>query len=443
MRCIEETAAETLAWAQAHGVEAARPAGPIGGFRDDVRGDFGRLVERTPVVVLRPRDQAELIACVAFLAEARIPWKTRGAGHCAGGHALIEGGAVIDTRHLARIVVDDPDADELTVEGGAWWLRVMEHLHPQGRRPWVLTDNLRTSIAGTLALGGFGDRTHLAGLQIESVTRLTLVTPDAAVHRLVPGDPLFAGCLGGSGRLGVLAEIGLRTIHRPRALTGSVIEWPSIGHFLDDAQRIRADGRYEFLRAVLDWRTQRVAALAGHFSDVTVDDRAALVGLRPDRVRPLPAADRIAHAHADPIATWTYACPALELALPLPDGLDALESILAQVIGSGLPAHLPLGSALVVFAPPVDADARFPLAPYPRAATGLMLVLRPQLADRAAALRWLPTLRRLAAEALDAGGRLYEVGVDLGLVPEDARLTAWSRAVDPLGLCRSGVRPVL
>jgi hypothetical protein len=72
-----------------------------------------------------------------------------------------------------------------------------------------------------------------------------------------------------------------------------------------------------------------------------------------------------------------------------------------------------------------------------------MLVLRPQLADRAAALRWLPTLRRLAAEALDAGGRLYEVGVDLGLVPEDARLTAWSRAVDPLGLCRSGVRPVL
>lgn len=445
MPTTDAIAAEALPWAATAGIEAHVPHGALGSFRDDARVDFGRLIDLTPVV-FRPRDRDQLIACVRWLAAHHVPWKARGAGHCSGGQALLGDGAVIDTRHLDRIVVDDPAHHAIAVEGGAWWLDVVRHLRTHGHRPEVLTDNLRTSLAGTLAVGGFGDRSHVAGLQIESVTHLVLVTADGETRRVTPGDALFGAWLAGGGRLGALAEVGLRTIARGNSLAGSLIEWDDLGRFVDDAVRIRGDQRFDFLRVTRDWRRGVIAAIAANFRDDARDDadRAALHGLRPARVLPLPPSDRIAHAEeTDPIERWTYACPALELVFPLPDGLDALESVAASVEATGLARHLPLGSAMVVFATPPDAATRFPLAPYPRAPLGVMMVLRPQLPDRAAALRWLPTLRRIAREAVDAGARIYDVSIDTGAVAIDPRLAAWTAAVDPHGLCRSGLRPVL
>src|SRR5262245_33747452 len=157
-------------------------------FRSNVCIDYGKFLERVPFFVLRPSTFDQLIAAVAFLRKESIPYKVRGAAHSAGGQVLFDKGAVIDLARLTGIVEDLPEIEQITVEGGIWWLHLAEYLNPQGRRPMALTDNLRATVAGTLSVGGFGDATHLHGLQIASVTQLTLVTPDAQVRRLVPPD---------------------------------------------------------------------------------------------------------------------------------------------------------------------------------------------------------------------------------------------------------------
>src|SRR5262249_19128928 len=152
--------------------------------------------------------------------DAGIPYAVRGAGHSSGGQSLIEGGAVLDTRRLDRIVADDPARETITVEGGLWWLALARHLMPQGRRPRSITANLRSTVAGTLAVGGFGDAAHVDGLQISHVDRLTLVTPDGRVHALGPDDELFRLSLAGRGQLGVIADATLQTSRRPFTIAG-------------------------------------------------------------------------------------------------------------------------------------------------------------------------------------------------------------------------------
>src|ERR1044071_2095211 len=157
-------------------------------FQPNVCIDYGKFIERVPFFVLRPATFDQLLATVAFLNEASIPYKVRGSAHSAGGQVLFDEGAIIDLTALTRIVDDAPQSEEITVEGGISWLSLAHYLRPQNRRPVALTDNLRTTIGGTLAVGGFGDTTHLYGLQIASVTELTLLTPGAEVRRLRPSD---------------------------------------------------------------------------------------------------------------------------------------------------------------------------------------------------------------------------------------------------------------
>jgi FAD/FMN-containing dehydrogenase len=163
---MADAIAALQAWASEQSVRATVAADwRAGDFRDDPRLDFSRCITRTPGCVLHPTDRVQLAACLRRLDGDAIPFTIRAAAHSAGGQVLIDGGAVIDMRALCRVIADDPTAQTITVEAGSWWLDVVDRLATSGRRPIVLTDNARSSIGGTLAVGGFGDASHRAGLQ--------------------------------------------------------------------------------------------------------------------------------------------------------------------------------------------------------------------------------------------------------------------------------------
>src|SRR5262245_31412225 len=134
------------AWARSRDVPVRLPGDfpPLPDIRENPTLDYGRLVVRTPSIVLFPRSVAALAATVAELRAQGLRWVVRGTGHSSGGQPLIAGGAVLDTRHLTRIVA--ADGDTVTAEAGCWWLDLVERLAPMGRRPAVLTDNLRSSV---------------------------------------------------------------------------------------------------------------------------------------------------------------------------------------------------------------------------------------------------------------------------------------------------------
>ncbi len=400
--------------------------------------DFGRLEERIPRCRFSPKNEGQVQDTLRFLRSVHLPYKLRGGGHSSGGQTLIREGAVVDLRKLSFI--DDEGGGLVTVGGGTWWLELVEHLLPD-RRPPVLTDNLRSTVAGTLAVGGFGDTSHVFGLQIDSVERLEVVTPDGALRRLSREDELFGLVLAGRGQLGAIVSATLKTIARPSTLLARLLVWDRLEDFLVDAGALTG---FEYLRARRFWAPSRVEAIAGGFGTPPDAPLRAL-----ERARISPSWERIdlpSTYRADPSPTWIHSTPAVEMTLPLSSALETLREIDARLAAKALLPHLGHGASVSVI-----PRSSLPLAPTPPEPS-LLLALRPQM-HPSEARAGLGALRSIGALALAGGGKLY--GVSVEPEPLDLRaqfgdaleaLLASKALLDPEGLLNPGLlgaaRPV-
>ena len=408
--------------------------------------DFGKFMKRVPEVVLRPRDQAQLAECLQMCVRRRMPIRVRGAGHSSGGQALADEGAVIDLRWLKRIVAEAQTEERIRVEAGLWWIELCGYLRQSRRRPIVLTDNWRSTVGGTLAVGGFGDTTHREGLQIAGVRELVVMTLDGTRHRVRPGDDLFDWSLAGRGQLGIMTEVVLDTMERGYDLTARVLSWPSLDRFLDDARTITDEGRFDWLRARVTWAANApVNAAAGHIGDVATEDLDDYVGL----VATQGARDELdlyAKSAEAPDERWALASPGVEIVLPVDaKGIAAAHEIALRIQRSTLSRALPRGSSIMVLS--TKHRRRFPLAPLPDSDLAMMIAIRPEL-PVADVPQFLPMLRGFADLALDAGGKVYLMSLEptrpgwlraqLGPERHD-HLRALKAKWDPEGLLNAGL----
>jgi cytokinin dehydrogenase len=425
-------------WAQRTGVAVRQDAGTSA-------VDYGRWRTASPAFILTPKNQAGLGECLRMLRAAGIPYMLRGAGHSSGGQTLIDGGAVIELHRLCRVIRDDPAAEEITVEGGISWLALLRHLVPQGRRPQSVTTSFRATVAGTVAAGGFGDTTHLTGLVTASVARLVLFTPDGVRHEVSPGDPLFDYSLAGRGQLGVIAQVTLKTLRRSLGIAIRRAIYNSLTDLLRDALVIAELRLYEFLRARLYWNDGRwvAHALFGHFIDeagARQPLRVDIDALRPAEISEPSAVGLYEYLQEDADDEPDFACPAVEFALPLPDGVESWGPLGAQMVETDLVRYLKHGISVMV----VSRQAA-PLAPLPDSPYSFLTAVRPQVpVEEVAAV--LPHVRSLGKSAIAAGGRLYLISVE----PEASLLRAqfgahgerWAalrRTLDPDGRCNPGL----
>jgi cytokinin dehydrogenase len=394
------------AWATSQDVRTTAPDEfPTGDFRTDPRIDFGRYVRRTPGLMLHPNDATQLAACMRQLGIEGIPFTTRAGAHSSGGQVLIEGGVVIDLRALNRVLADDPELQTVTVEGGARWLDVIEYLAPLGRRPPVLTDNSRSTVGGTLAVGGFGSSSHRHGLQVQQVRALTVITLDGERHVVRPGDDLYAYTLCGRGQLGVIADATLTTVSRPWTLRGRMLGWRSIVNFMDSATRVLEHGYFDFFRAMMMWEPGLpVMAVSGDLGETLTP----IEEVRPDDATPLEEVDLLGPAREDHFDKWKFTSPALELLLPLPDGLMTFRRIVDRIIEAGLHVYMPRGSSLMVLRRPQG----LPLAPFPDSDLALLIALRLEISPEDAP-SILPALRDIGNEAMKDGARCYLISLEL------------------------------
>jgi FAD/FMN-containing dehydrogenase len=339
----------------------------------------------------------ELIMCVEGLSARGIPFKVRGCAHSCGGQVLSDGGAVISTRGLGRILSDATDSGRVRVEGGALWVDVVRSLRSAGRRAPVVTGNLLTTVAGTLMAGGVGSTSHLHGLQIAWVTELVLVLPSGQRVAVGPQDDLFRFALAGAGQLGVIAQVELQTLRRPPCVQMRRLRWPSLSDFCEYAIRIREARRFEIFTARFRYRTASHAAhVTGHvgvFADTHSAPRGWLNEIWPDG--PIPDLT----AAVQPPSSG--ASPSLQFYLPLPEALDVWEEVVGELEASGLTSAMRFGSAICL----LRSDRRFPVAPFPDSDDCLFVVLRPEV-SRTDLARFLPTIHAIADLVLDSGGKL-------------------------------------
>src|SRR5215212_3060692 len=100
--------------------------------------DFGHLVHRQPLAVLRPGSVNDVVNLVRFARRNDIKVAARGQGHSTQGQSQVEAGVVVDMTTLAA--VREVNAADALVEGGARWFDLLRQPVQRGLTPPILVD---------------------------------------------------------------------------------------------------------------------------------------------------------------------------------------------------------------------------------------------------------------------------------------------------------------
>ncbi|MCD9877940.1 FAD-binding protein [Streptomyces guryensis] len=427
---------------------------------DAASDDYGHIVRRRPVAVLRPGSVRDVVAMVRFCNTHRLPLAPRGQGHATNGQAQVRGGLVIETATLADIGPLSPDGATVTVGAGARWSEVTKATIAHGLTPPVFTDYLELSVGGTLSVGGLGGQTHRHGAQVDNVTALQVVTgAGELVHCSPTRHPdLFHAVLAGLGQCAVIVAATLRLLPAPETVRHYLLPYDDLQTFLDDQRTLVREGRFDYVEG------QVSADAHGAFSVHTLeavaygppvgpapDDTVLLRGLRhnPSGVeradlRYYDFLDRIAPAveALKKAGLWSYAHPWLNLLLPGRSAAaltgDVLDTLTTTDLGPGVVLVYPLLRERLT-----TPLLRTPDGPVPY----LFAVLRATPPDDTATVDRLLAANRRAYEATAAaGGTQYPVG-SIPFTRADWRAhfgPAWplfesaKRRYDPCGILAPG-----
>lgn len=183
------------------GLDAVEP-GDFGFSR--VRSNYAR--GGNPGVVLRPRDEGQVVEALAFAVKhLHIPLGIRSAGHGISGRSTNDGGIVIDLGLLNDIEVI---GDRLVRVGpGAQWMDVAAKL---GEHGWALSsgDYGGVGVGGLATAGGIGYLARKHGLTIDHLVRARVALADGSVVTASAHEntELFWGIRGAGGNLGIVTS---------------------------------------------------------------------------------------------------------------------------------------------------------------------------------------------------------------------------------------------
>lgn len=190
---------------------------------DEVRKIWNGMIVRKPTIIVRCRGVADVIDSVNFARENNIIVSVRGGGHNIAGHAVCEGGIMIDLSLMKSVVVD-PTRRIARAEPGVC-LGELDHetqafglVAPAG----IVTT---TGIAGLTLGGGFGWTSRKFGLTCDNLLSANIVTADGNYLKAseYENPDLFWGVRGGGGNFGIVTsfEYKLHT-HGPIITAGLV-----------------------------------------------------------------------------------------------------------------------------------------------------------------------------------------------------------------------------
>ncbi|HYP02666.1 MAG TPA: FAD-binding protein, partial [Pyrinomonadaceae bacterium] len=212
--------------------------------------DFGHIIHRTPVAVLRPGSVEDVVKMVRFAREHNIRVASRGKGHTAFGQSQAGAGVVIDMSTLNQI--HSIEHDRAVVDAGVVWRDLLLATIPAGLTPPVLTDYTRLTIAGTLSVGGVSGRSYVHGAQVDNVLELQVVTGEGHLVTCSESENkrLFEAALAGLGLCAVIVRATIRLIPaRERAQTLRFF-YPDVATMLADLRFLIKAQRFDHLRGM-------------------------------------------------------------------------------------------------------------------------------------------------------------------------------------------------
>lgn len=311
----------------------------------EVADDFGHLVHRTPLAVLRPGSVADVVALVRYADRHRIAVSVRGQGHSTDGQSQVHAGVVIDSRTLNAI--HEIRADRAVVDAGVTWLELVTATIARGLTPPVFTDYIELSVGGTISVGGIGGTTQTYGMQVDTVLELEVVTGEGELVRCSPvrDRTLFDAVLGSLGQLAIVVRATIKLVRAPAAARGYQLFYTDLDTYLADQRRLLATRRFSSLegqatRNATDSGWDFFVDAAAYHDGTPPADAAITRGLRFDPARTVitdhtyfewvnrlkPTVDFLKQ-----IGAWTLPHPWIDVFLPAGTVRDVVADTLATL----------------------------------------------------------------------------------------------------------------
>src|SRR5688572_25404220 len=134
---------------------------------DEARTTFNALIDRRPAAIARCHTTDDVVAALHFAREQGLPVAVRGGGHNVAGHAVCDGGIVVDLSPLSAVEVD-VETRIARAGGGATWRAFDAATAPHGlAAPGGTFDT--TGVGGLTLGGGIGFLIGRHGLSCDSL----------------------------------------------------------------------------------------------------------------------------------------------------------------------------------------------------------------------------------------------------------------------------------
>ncbi|WP_374209850.1 FAD-binding oxidoreductase [Glycomyces sp. TRM65418] len=232
---------------------------------DPARAVWNAMVDRRPAAIVRCARRSDVAAAVRYAREAGLEIGVKCGGHGIVGHAVPEGGLMIDLTPMGAVDVS-PSRRRAWVQGGALLGALDRATLPRGLA--TTAGNVsHTGVGGLTLGGGMGWLARLHGLSCDNVESFELVTAEGETVRASEEEhpELYWGLRGGGGNFGVVTEFEFR-LHPVEAEAVVADLWFPI----DDA-----------LEPLRGWRdllaeAPRAATLTAAVADVDGEPRAAI-----------------------------------------------------------------------------------------------------------------------------------------------------------------------
>src|SRR5919112_6101304 len=149
---------------------------------EEARRVWNGSIDRCPALIARCAGADDVATAVRFARERDLPVSVRGGGHAVAGHAVCDGGLMIDLSLMKAIRVD-PVGRTARASGGVLWRELDLATQQMGL---ATTGGIisHTGIAGLTLGGGLGHLMRKHGLTVDNLLSVDLVTADGSRLRV-------------------------------------------------------------------------------------------------------------------------------------------------------------------------------------------------------------------------------------------------------------------
>ncbi|MGP3979648.1 FAD-binding oxidoreductase [Streptomyces sp. KR80] len=177
---------------------------------ESARELWNGMIDRRPALMARCGGDEDVVAAVDFARDNGMLVAVRGGGHGVAGHAVCDGGLVIDLSGMRGVDVD-PEGRRAVAQGGCTLGDVDRETQRHGLATplGVVT---ATGIAGLTLSGGMGWLRRKHGLSCDNLLSARVVTADGRllVASESQNQDLFWAIRGGGGNFGVVTSFEYR-----------------------------------------------------------------------------------------------------------------------------------------------------------------------------------------------------------------------------------------